>query len=86
VNAVSLLQLKEVMNSYRVSVEFFFFFWRRRFRLLTGCLKTRAPKLYIITTKGDGIIGLFVGEKKLSSIFQVCMHWTGLDISADIFL
>jgi len=84
VNAVSLLQLKEVMNSYRVSVEFFFLI--RRFILLTGCLKTRAPKLYIITTKGDGIIGLFVGEKKLSSIFQVCMHWTGLDISADIFL
>ena len=84
-NAVSLLQLKEVMNSYRVSVEFFFF-GIRRFILLTGCLKTRAPKLYIITTKGDGIIGLFVGEKKLSSIFQVCMHWTGFDISADIFL
>ena len=83
-NAVSLLQLKEVMNSYRVSVEFFF--WIRRFILLTGCLKTRAPKLNIITTKGDGIIGLFVGEKKLSSIFQVCMHCTGLDISADIFL
>jgi len=58
----------------------------KKVHIVDRMLKTRAPKLYIITTKGDGIIGLFVGEKKLSSIFQVCMHWTGLDISADIFL